>query len=764
MAAPAVGAWITAFACTQTRAVPAVLPIVLGAISIVLLLVSGLVDRGRILATLAVCLAVGAAVATGASLTTTQRTPEILERAASGSETIDVVVEVSAPPQTLDGPSGRVVVDVTILEADASRGTASDLAVPAVLFVDGEGVAPQDVLGLAVRIEQGRTGDRAAFMLTAVGGTVATAVASPAIDPAGALRSGFVDAARTLPGDGGKLLPGLAVGETTLVDDALADRMTEASLSHLTAVSGANCALVVGAVLGVLSVCGSPRWVRVVGSLVALSGFVVLVTPEPSVVRASVMAGIVLVCHGIGRRSLGPPVLFLAVIVCLLLDPWLSREFGFALSVSATAGLLFLAAPLTALLHRAMPTVLAGAVAVPLAAQLACQPVVVLLDPSIPLWGIPANMLAAPAAPIVTILGMLACLVLPAVPPLGTVLLGVAWVPSQWIAGVAAVTDSAPLARLPGAPGATGVIVAAAVLVLIAVLAGSRSRRARRAVAATLVLAACCYVAVIGGSRIGQLWSRPDGWSIAMCDVGQGDAVVVRSEGRVALVDTGPDPAVLDRCLDDLGIGRIDLLVLSHFDADHVGGLAAVSGRATTVLHQPLREAADRALIAGLADAGSHPSETTAGAAGTLGRLPWRVLWPPPEPSTYTGNDGSVVIEFGGDVDAIFLGDLGADSELALLAEGTVRSGYAVVKVAHHGSADQYGALYDTISARLGLVSCGVDNDYGHPTSTALALLTRNGTAVARSDRDGTTLVARNDSELVTWSSGPSADHGMPGG
>jgi competence protein ComEC len=113
------------------------------------------------------------------------------------------------------------------------------------------------------------------------------------------------------------------------------------------------------------------------------------------------------------------------------------------------------------------------------------------------------------------------------------------------------------------------------------------------------------------------------------------------------------------------------------------------------------------------------------------------------------------VIEFGGEVNAIFLGDLGADSELALLAEGTVRSGYATVKFAHHGSADQYDALYERIGASLALVSCGADNDYGHPTRSALALLARTGAAVARSDRDGTTLVAARGSELVTWSAGP---------
>lgn len=766
---PAVAAWLTALACTQSRSVPVLIGVVLGGGAIALLAAAARTGsrRGlsRTLSTVAVCLALSAAVATGVSASSHLRTPDSLERAADTASLLDIRADVSGSPIALGGASERVVVDVTITGAASRQSRDTGLSVPAVLFVGAdEDLRIGDTLELTARIQQGRTGDREAYLVTDVGGHVTRTPAPPVIDTAAGLRAAFVDLAGQFPGDGGPLLPGLAVGDTSLVDDELTDRMTAASLSHLTAVSGANCALVVGAVLGALALCGSPRWVRVAGSLLALGGFVILVTPEPSVVRASVMAAIVLVCEGIGRRSLGASVLFLAVVVCLLIDPWLSREFGFALSVAATAGLLFLAGPLTTVLQKIMPLWLAGAVALPLAAQLACQPIIVLLDPSVPLWGVPANMLAAPAAPIVTILGMSACLLLPVLPGLANVLAVLAWLPSQWIAGVAAATEAAPLARLPGAPGVAGVLSASVVLVLVAMLAGSRSPSTRRWVSSALAVAACGYLAVLGGARVGELWSRPDDWSVAMCDVGQGDAVLVRSDDRMALIDTGPDPDALDRCLDDLGIGRIQLLVLSHFDADHVGGVDAVAGRVDTVLHQPLREPADRALIARAVAAGAAAHEATVGSSGDLGALPWRVLWPPPEPSSYTGNDGSVVIEFGGGVDALFLGDLGADSELALLAEGTVGSDYAIVKFAHHGSADQYDPLYERIRAVLALISCGLDNDYGHPAPSSLTLLSRVGTSVARSDQDGTTLVSLRAGELETWSSGPSGDPAGPSG
>ena len=765
MALPAATTWAAALACTSVRALPGAVPIGLACVALVLLAAACLVDRARLLAVGAVSIALAAAAAGAITATSAQRVPPVLERAAATSAVVDVRVVVEGAPVPLDGPGDRAAVHVEIRSVDVDPtpgGSTPDVSMveglssPAVVFAeDVQDAAPGDELSFRARIEPGRDGDREAFVLSSLGGGVTLTAGAPVYDAAADLRGGFVELARDLPGDGGALLPGLAVGDTSLVGEELEDRMTGASLSHLTAVSGANCALVVGAVVGVLALFGTPRAVRVGVGLVALGGFVVLVTPEPSVVRAAVMAAIVLLSVGAGRRSAGAAVLFLAVIVCLLVDPWLSREFGFALSVAATAGLLFLAGPLTTLLQRVMPTVLAAAVALPLAAQLACQPIVVLLDPSVPLGGIPANMLAAPAAPLVTVLGMVACLLIPVLPGLASVVAALAWVPSQWIAGVAAATDDAPLARLPGPPGALGVAAALGVLVLVAVVvAGSWASRLRRGAAAALLLLGCGYLAVLGGVRIGQVWSRPGDWSIAMCDVGQGDAVLVRSGKHVALIDTGPEPEALEACLSDLGIARIDLLVLSHFDADHIGGVAAVAGRSDVVLHQPLREAGDRALVAGLAERGTRAVETTAGVSGTLGRVPWRALWPPPEPSPYTGNDGSVVVEIGGEVNAIFLGDLGADSELALLAEGTVGSGYATVKFAHHGSADQYDALYERIVASLALVSCGADNDYGHPTRSALALLARTGTAVARSDRDGTTLVASRGSELVTWSAG----------
>ena len=145
--------------------------------------------------------------------------------------------------------------------------------------------------------------------------------------------------------------------------------------------------------------------------------------------------------------------------------------------------------------------------------------------------------------------------------------------------------------------------------------------------------------------------------------------MLLRAGGATALIDTGPDPAALRRCLDFLAIDRIDLLVLTHWDADHAGGTSAVVGRVDTVVHGPLDgERSSRArdpLVAGGADA----VEVSAGDRGLLGDARWRVLWP--KPGAAPGNDASVVLDVETpEYRGIFLGDLGEEAQRRLLAAG----------------------------------------------------------------------------------------------
>ncbi len=732
----------------------AALPVALGAVAAVVALL-GVLGRGpgvRARRTLLVGL-LAATVAGGAATAVALAVPERDRVAAwdvSGGRAL--TAEVGITGKTVPTASGGARADA-VLQVLRAGERAIRTSVPVTLLFDA---LPALDMGGAAVVEgtafPADPGERAVLVVRVAEVVAATAPTGPAAVTAW-LRDRTLAASEALPQPAAGLVPGLAVGDTRGVGAELDAAMKASSLTHLTAVSGANCAIVVGAGFWCAAAVGLGRAARVTVSLLLLSGFVLLVTPEPSVVRAAVMAGVAMLALLLGRAAAGLGVLCLSVAVLVVLDPWLALEVGFALSVAATAALLTLARPLARGLARWMPSPVALAIAVPLSAQLVCGPIIVLIAPQLPTYGVLANLLAAPAAAPATVLGVLGCLA-SVWPPVQLVLLWLAWVPAAWISGTATVAAGLPAALLPWWEGAPGVIALAAVggAVAVAVAVRPRGRAGRGAVLASrgvVLLLAGCGVSALALATVVAPATVPGRWSVAACDVGQGDALVLRSQGRVMLVDTGPDPAVLETCLHRLGVGRIDVLVLTHFDLDHAGGLDAVAGRVDVLVHGPVPDGDEDTL----ADVGAvREVAASTGTTGLLGEEPWRVLWPGPAASV-PGNDASVVVEVGGGAmpRTLLLGDLGADAQRLLVASGALRPPYDVVKVAHHGSADQDPALYLAVAAAVGIVPVGAENTYGHPRAEALAMLAAAGTAVARTDRDGLVLVDAGDAGLTWW-------------
>ncbi|MBG6238247.1 competence protein ComEC [Mycetocola sp. CAN_C7] len=730
------------------------------------------------LALVALALLGTALAATAVAARADARTPHPLVEASDAGRTVTVILDVTEK-SVIEERGGRSVWDRSggagendeDGTAQRIRGTLTTLsigeqrwrtAVPALVFATVDDERPV-AIGSAVEVvavpRLTDPGDGAAVLLFA--SRPVSVLSGPPCYLAWArdLRAGFVSAAASLPGNGGSLIPGLAVGDTTAVSASLDDAMKSSSLSHLTAVSGANCAVIVAVLVGLLSVCGASRAARISGALVGLGLFVVLVTPEPSVVRAALMALAVLIALGAGRPHAGLPVLSLVVLVVVVADPWLSRSYGFVLSALATAGLLLLTRPLTRLLSAVLPRWLAAAFALPMAAQIACQPVLILLNPALPVFGVPANLLAAPAAPLATLLGLAGCILLPVSGPLAGLLLWLGWLPASWIAGIATTVHSLPNPSLPWLPGAAGAISLAA-LTVVAVAGGVALKRGKRFLAgcclAGLVLATGGYAGTLAAQRIGPSLAMPDDWSLAACDVGQGDAIVVRSAGAVALIDTGAEPAPVAECLELLSIDRLDLLVLTHFDLDHVGGVRAVIGRAAEVLTGPPQNAADERMLAELAAGGAVVRGVSSGDEGRLGAAGWRVLWPPPRSaSLWEGNAASVTLVIEPDhpdgIRGLFLGDLGGREQARIVAGHRLGGPVDLVKVAHHGSADQSPGIYEAAAARIGIVSVGAENGYGHPTPSILAVLAEVGTTPFRTDRCGLVVVGGTASEPAVW-------------
>ena len=664
-----------------------------------------------------------------------------VERRADGSLAFDAHAQRLAR-----GPvSHEVDVDVVVRVAPDDVDALGALDVGAV--VDASGTA-----------KSARPGERAVVVLWASRGVEVVRPPSGVAALAAELRHGLVRAVDGLPGAGAGLVPGLAVGDTSVVDPTLDVAMKESSLSHLTAVSGANCALVVGIAFATCALLGASRGLRVAAGLATLAGFVVLVTPEPSVVRAAAMAAIAMLAVLLGRAGAGLALLSVAVTLLLVIDPWLAASLGFALSVAATGSLLVSARPLASGLSRALPRALALALAVPLAAQLACGPLLVLIEPTVPVYGVVANLLAGPAAPVATVLGLAACLAAP-LPWLQSGLAALAWVPASWIAATAATMAQLPAGQVPwleGLPGAVTLALASGAVAAVVVLPRAGRRAVRLTRGTSVVLVAVIVGVSLGTGALTSVagrWTLPADWSILACEVGQGDAVLLRSAGAVALVDTGPEPAPLAACLSRAGIPWIDLLVLTHFDLDHVGGREAVQGMVGTVLHGPA-DAKGRAVIAGLAAAGAAPVQASAGMTGALGDARWRVLWPRAESRAFPpGNDASVVLDVrgGGIPPTILLGDLSASPQRALEASGALAPPYSVVKVAHHGSADQDAALYAAIEPSVALLTVGAGNDFGHPRAETLAILDDLGAESWRTDRDGLIALWESHGAVSVW-------------
>lgn len=716
------------------------------------------------LSTALVVLAACGLVASAAALGLGARETSPLADAASAHQTAEVVVELTAAPRTMRASwfAAGNEAPLSVRGSVVMIGGATTPRVPVTAAVTLP--AEQLQLGARIAFEARVTAlpgeEQSAFRLSPIGEVQVIAPPPPWLSWTGGLRTGFAEAAGALAGDGAALVPGLAIGDTSAVDESLDAAMKASSLSHLTAVSGANCAIVTAAAFALAAALRLPRRARVVVALVALLGFVALVTPEASVVRAATMAVVVLIAVAVGRPGGGVAALSLAVVVLLTINPWYARDYGFALSVFATGGLLLLAAPLGRALSRWMPTPIAVVIGVPLAAQLACQPVLVLLDPALALYGVPANLLAAPAAPIGTVVGLIGCLLLPLLPSIGFACLQLAWLPASWIALLARASSALPAARfewLPDAPGA--LLLAACTAIAVWLALGDRRRlRLRRVAAAVLLVGLAVPVGMLAGPRLIGTVTRPVDWDVAACDIGQGDAVLLRSAGVTALIDTGPDPAALRRCLASLGVARIDLLVLTHWDTDHVGGAAAVAGLVDTVLHGPLDGARSDRVLALIVGAGVESVEVVAGFAGTFGEARWRVLWP--RPNAAPGNDASIVLDVSTpEYRGVFLGDLGEGAQDRLLRSAPIGR-VDLVKVAHHGSADQSERLYEELGATVGVIGVGAENGYGHPTERTLDVLRAERTAVVRTDRSGTLLLTADDDGFRLWSERTAGDVG----
>jgi competence protein ComEC len=637
-----------------------------------------------------------------------------------------------------------VIVPVRVEEADQEQ-----VRVPVLVFAADPAwkqVLPSRRVGFTARLATPQRGELLAAVALVRGPPVALGAPSSAQRAADRIRVRLRAAASGLPGDPRAVLPGLVDGDTSLVPPDLADAFERAGLTHLMAVSGENLSLILGAVLGLGRLAGFGRRAGPLLAGAAIIGFVIVARPSPSVLRATVMGAIALIAVVSGRERQGIPALCGAVLLLVLLDPGLARSYGFALSALATAGILVLAPPWRERLSARMPRGLAEPLAVAAAAHAACAPVLVMLGAGVSLVAIPANLLAAPAVGPATLLGVFAAAIAPFSLHAARLIVVPAGFAVGWITGVARFCARVPYAVIGWPNGLAGV---ALLLAVIAAAAMALRRPLPRRIAAAAL--AGVVLVVVGIRLFAPPWP-PRGWLFVTCDVGQGDGLALfTGPGQAVVVDTGPDPRPMDRCLHDLGVGTIPLVFLTHPHADHIDGLPGVlRGRTVgAIVVSPDTDGEERRLLPGRTTRPAAPGELW-----TVGPLTLTVLGPlntvrvtPRDTGTTVNNTSVVMLAHWPGLSVLLSGDVEIEAQRELLAAGVPTA--QVLKIPHHGSSHQDPAFLAAVHARIAIASVGADNDYGHPAPSTMTELTRLGERVYRTDRDGDVAVVRTSAGLA---------------
>ena len=548
------------------------------------------------------------------------------------------------------------------------------------------------------------------------------------------------------------ILLGIVLGERTSIGRDLREAFAATGTSHLLAISGFNMTLVATAIA--LALRGRMRPIAVAAvTVIAVSGYSVLVGPAPSVGRAALMSAVGSLALALGRRGAAANALGGALALMLVIDPPAIEDVGLVLSVAATAGLIAFERPLAAGIAFA-PAFVRDGIATTIAATVPTLPIVAAVFGRVSVVSPLANLLAVPLFIPIMAFGAATAVVGAISPAVAAPLALAAYVSAAALRVVVETAAAMPVAQVTLPPGPlTGIALAVtAALAVIAARRGARVDlpqvrlpRVRRSHAA---IALAVAAAMIAGAFVA---SRPTGPRLHALDVGQGDAFLIESDGRYALIDGGPDRAVLLRRLGEVlppWHRRIDVIAITHEHADHGVGLLAVIeryeigialepvGMADVPLTRMWREALERRRI--------PRRPVGAGTVVRVGDVRLEVLAPggrrvavPSLVIRATVGRGSVV----------FMGDATDDAIADLLLAPDALAARVYVPP-HHGADSGHSAqLVAAVRPSAAVISSGAGNRYGHPSPDTLAALTD--VPVYRTDRYGTVVLTLHADPIV---------------
>ncbi|MBN2565182.1 MAG: DNA internalization-related competence protein ComEC/Rec2 [Candidatus Eisenbacteria bacterium] len=591
----------------------------------------------------------------------------------------------------------------------------------------------------------------------------------------------------SVPGDAGKLLTALLLGQGAMLSEELRSAFRRSGTVHILAVSGLHVGFVLLIAHALLRSLRVPPRVARLACLPALACFAILVGPKASVVRAAVMASALIIASTLQRKTHPLNSLGVAGLVLLLARPGSLFDLGFQLSFSAVGGILLMFPTISTPLRRRLSPLgaagshVADALALSLSAQAGVAPILAGTFGEFSVVAPLANLAAVPLAGAAVACGIS----LVAMQPIGG-LPARAMSAAAWACSRGLISVTGPLGRATWATLRVDSRFWPAVLCAVTasvVFCGTRRRTGKRAAFVLLALAAgmAATLATTGPAR-----SYP---RIVFFDVGQGDSVLLElPRRRYVLVDAGPGPIVrrtedgaqagfqpwdagadvVVPYLGRAGVGSLEAVVITHAHADHLGGALSVIENVPTKLlvlaGGRARDAPFAAVVRAVRGGGGRVVEVSAGDTLKVGRFRLAVLAPIgyPKLDRVTENNASVVIgtELHG-ASVLLTGDIESPVEADLLTAGSLRRA-DVLKVAHHGSSSSTGASFlERVRPRAAVIQVGPENRYGHPDAGTLARLREAGATVVRTDLDGAVLATfgRGRFRLSCVASGGTCDY-----
>ena len=550
------------------------------------------------------------------------------------------------------------------------------------------------------------------------------------------------------PADTGGFVKALLLGDTTGLDYATDTALSISGIRHVAAVSGLHVSILFSLVY---FISGKRRLLTTLLGIPALVLFAAMAGFSPSILRAGIMQLLMLLALAFKQEYDPPTALSFAVLAMLAANPLMITSVGFQLSVGSVAGIFLFAGRISSWLldgkrlGRWKPKSRRGrlarwfstSIAISLSAYIATTPLAAWYFGNISLFGLVTNLLCLW---VITFLfcGIIAACMLSVIwLPLGNI---AAWLLSwlvRYILAVARLIAAIPLAAVY-TQSLYIIIWLVFCYILLTVFLLSKEKQP--------VVLVCCTVLSLCVALLAS-WVEPllDDYRVTVLDVGQGQCILLQSQGRTYMVDCGSDyeedsADIAAAALLSQGITRLDGLILSHYDKDHVGGAAYLLGRIPAdVLILPVGEHAEvwePEIIEAFRGTPIYADEDLKISWGNV------LITVFSSQDTKTSNESSLCVLFHTEkCDILITGDRSKVGEAELLTTLALPKLDALI-VGHHGAGTSTGELLlQATRPMLAIISVGQGNPYGHPATEVLERLQAYGCRIKRTDIDGTIII-----------------------